>query len=283
MTRIGIALAFVGGAVLATSASAPPALDLDELLDRMGTYLREYETQLSSVLADESMEQRVRYLSGYTRRSATQRLDSEVFFMRLPGGAEWLGFRDVQRINGRRLLERGPRIQEVLNGNADPLAQAKAIADASAKFNFGLPRTINMPTVPLDIIHPRHRQAHRYELIGREKLRGWQTAIIGFHETGTPTLVKEPTGEDLRSSGRVWVDETTGTVARVQWVYRSERHGINDQAPGLKVDFATNRDLNIMVPAAMEETFDVLYARGEGSATYKNFRRFGTSARIVPQ
>ena len=36
-----------------------------------------------------------------------------------------------------------------------------------------------------------------------------------------------------------------------------------------------------MVPVEMREVFAVNAARGEGRALYRNFRRFGTSARIV--
>lgn len=38
-----------------------------------------------------------------------------------------------------------------------------------------------------------------------------------------------------------------------------------------------------MVPTIMTEVFSVLVGRGEGRASYTTFRRFGTSARIVPQ
>jgi hypothetical protein len=33
----------------------------------------------------------------------------------------------------------------------------------------------------------------------------------------------------------------------------------------------------------MREEFYTTTGRGDGHATYRNFRRFGTSARIVPQ
>jgi hypothetical protein len=38
-----------------------------------------------------------------------------------------------------------------------------------------------------------------------------------------------------------------------------------------------------MVPRLMTEVFAVSVGRGEGRASYTKFRRFGTSARIVPQ
>ena len=61
----------------------------------MGAYLIEYETQLSSVVAEERFDQNI--YGGRGRSSAL--LESEVAFYRLPGGAEWLGFRDVKRVN----------------------------------------------------------------------------------------------------------------------------------------------------------------------------------------
>lgn len=47
-----------------------------------------------------------------------------------------------------------------------------------------------------------------------------------------------------------------------------------------------NDELGMMVPVEMHETFAViggLSARGDGVAFYTNFRRFGTSGRIIPQ
>ena len=38
-----------------------------------------------------------------------------------------------------------------------------------------------------------------------------------------------------------------------------------------------------MVPLEMREGFFTRTGSGDGRATYRNFRRFGTSARIVPQ
>ena len=55
------------------------------------------------------------------------------------------------------------------------MTKAKAIATASARYNLGLPRTVNVPTAPLDIIHPIHRTPMRYELLGEETVRGTRT------------------------------------------------------------------------------------------------------------
>ena len=277
--KSGIALVAACG-LLATQLTAQSKPELEQLLDRMGAYLIDYESQLSSVVADERFEQNV--YAGRGRTGAV--LESEVAFIRLPGGAEWLGFRDVRRLNWKAVKTDGPSISDVLTSAAGDMTKAKAIAQESAKHNLGLPRTINVPTAPLDIIHPMHRPALRYQLQGEDTIRGTRTARLAFTETARPTRVREPSGQNLISSGRVWVEPTSGTVWRVEWIYQAEhRHANAPPPPKLRVDFERHEELGIMVPRIMTEVFSVLAGRGEGRASYTRFRRFGTSARIVPQ
>ena len=275
---------FAGVVVLASSPSAQSAPDVEVLLNRMGTYLVEYESELSSIVADESFEQRVFYPPGlFANTIVPRRLDSELSFMRLPGGEAWLGLREVNRIDGRRLIQSGPRISELLASGRQTLIQARSIAEANSRHNLGLPRTINVPTAPLDVIHPTNRASHRYALRGHERVRGTAVTLVDFEEVTRPTLVREPSGENLVSSGRIWVEPATGGVWRIEWSYRTEERPSADPAPMLRVEFSPHRQLGILVPISMVERFDVARGRGEGTATYRNFRRFQTSGRIVPQ
>ena len=248
----------------------------------MGAYLIQYETQVSSLVADERFEQSI--LARGRLSGEHVLLESEVAFLRLPGDAEWLGFRDVKKLNSRPVSDPGPPISELLASNADAFAKAVTLARASARHNLGLPRTINTPTTPLHIIHPRYRRVHRFELAGDANVRGQRAAIISFREGARPTLLREPSGTNLVSSGRIWVDANTGTVLRVEWNYQAER-GIQSRGrpPFVRVEFGRHDGLQIMVPLEMREVFFTRTGYGEGRATYRNFRRFGTSARIVPQ
>lgn len=268
--------ALVTAALLTTAESvAQPAPTLDELLDRMGEYLLEYETQLSSVVAEERFEQRVSRM--------LRVLESDIAFMRLPGGLEWLGFRDVRKVDFHPVKQTGPSISEVLASTAGDIGKALAIAQESARHNLGLPRTINVPTAPLEIIHPRNRKAHSYEMGVVERVRGVPTTIISFTETARPTLVREPNGTYLISSGRVWIEPKSGGVRRVEWSYQVEKRYPRVPPPQLRVEFGPNAQLGFLVPLEMRERFHTERGAGEGRAAYKNFRRFGTSARIVPQ
>ena len=286
LTGISPRCSLTAAAVVLTicSISAQSTLVIDQLLDRMGAYLIEYEGQLSSLVADERFEQTI----APRGRLSGERLllESEVAFLRLPGDAEWLGFRDVKKLNSKPIRDPGPPISELLASPADAFAKAVRVARASARHNLGLPRTINTPTTPLHIIHPRYRRAHHFELAGEANLRGQRAAIISFREGARPTLVREPTGGNLVSSGRIWVDAQTGTVLRVQWNYQAERNLVGAQAigrPFVRVEFGRHEGLQMMVPLEMREVFFTRTGHGDGRATYRNFRRFGTSARIVPQ
>jgi hypothetical protein len=251
---------------------------LDELLDRMGDYLLEYETQLSSVVAEERFEQRV------SRTATLLVLESDIAFMRLPGGLEWLGFRDVRKVNFHPVRQSGPSISDVLTSSDGDIRKAQAIAQESARHNLGLPRTINVPTAPLEIIHPRNRKAHAYAMEGTGRVRGVPARIVSFNETARPTLVREPSGTYLISSGRVWIEPKSGSVRRVEWSYQVEKRSPRAPLPPqLRVEFGPNAQLGFLVPVEMRERFHTERGSGEGHATYKKFRRFGTSARVVPQ
>jgi hypothetical protein len=302
--KLAVSLALVVTSILTMSAGdRQPTPTVDQLLDLLGKYLLEYETQLSSVVADERFDQRVYYTrygaeaetrfgepgsdstpgrSMSTDRRDRTRLESEVAFIRLPG-AEWLAFRDVRKVNGRAVESSGPPISTVLTAPTAGLTAARAIAEASARHNLGSPRTVNVPTAPLEIVHPIHRVAHKYARFADEHVNGTRTAVVSFLEVARPTLVKEPGGRTLISSGRVWLDAVTGAVWRIEWIYQAERRGTGAPPPKLRVDFAPHRELGMMVPVEMTEVFSVMDGRGEGRASYSNFRRFGTSARIVPQ
>ncbi|HET9704486.1 MAG TPA: hypothetical protein VFP85_10655 [Vicinamibacterales bacterium] len=269
----------VTAALLTTAESlALPAPTLEQLLDRMGEYLLEYETQLSSVVAEERFEQRV------TRAATMKVLESEIAFMRLPAGLEWLGFRDVRRVNFHPVKQTGPSISEVLTSSGGDIRKALSIAQESGRHNLGLPRTINVPTAPLEIIHPRNRAAHAYALEGSDRVRGVEAMVVSFTETARPTLVREPNGTYLISSGRVWIEPKSGSVRRVEWSYQVEKRSPRaPQPPQVRVEFGPNAQLGFLVPLEMRERFHTERGSGEGQATYKNFRRFGTSVRIVPQ
>jgi hypothetical protein len=202
-------LVVVTGIIGAVSPAAQARPTVEQLLDRMASYLAAYETQLSSVVADERFEQRVVYTRAYKNGQPVtgdqrQRLESEIGFLRLPGGVDWLGFRDVRKINGRQVAERKGSMFDLLASTKDVMTQARSIADASAEHNLGVPRSTNVPTAALEIIHPRNFGAHAFTIRGEDTVRRTRVSVLGFTETRRPPLVRSNvSGQELISRGRI--------------------------------------------------------------------------------
>lgn len=129
-------IVIIAALLVSASLSAQSTTSVQPLLDRMSAYLLQYEQHLSSVVANERFQQRVVFTRAYRNglpvtSDVRRRLDSEIGFIRLPGGAEWLGFRDVRQINGRDVAPTARRIADAFAAAGDVMAQARAIAQAS--------------------------------------------------------------------------------------------------------------------------------------------------------
>jgi hypothetical protein len=265
---------------------------LDLILNRLGNYLLEYEGQLSTVVAEERYEQReIRDSGGYTDRAfparvQSRKLVSDVAFLRLPGGAAWFGVRDVRQVDGHAVSDRDVRLLQLIE-RIDPnrLEQdAARIVAASAVYNLGSPRTINMPTTPLEVLHPAHHVRFSFKLQGREKIGGADTVKVEFQEFDEPTLINGMDGEPLFIRGTAWIEFANGRLWRAQMTVRppSSVHVPRSFQSLLRIDYAFQPDLGMMVPKEMYEEFFVLGGRGTGLARYSKYRRFTTGTRLLP-
>jgi hypothetical protein len=267
-----IAAVWVFGLLAAAQPAGPGAV-----LEKLDAYLDHYETELSAVVADEELIQET---DGRMYRRMNRRLHSEIAFLRLPGGLEWMGFRRVRSINGKPLLGTRTLAEVLATTSDDAIKQASILVDESAKYNLGNPRTINMPNLPLELLGRKYR--HRYDTVlkGRAKLRGQATDEVELTEIGEDPIVYNE-GRQLKTRVRAWIDTSSGAVWRAEVELRVP--GDNRNPTWLRVDFAVDKALQIMVPVTMRERFNFVADTGTSVATYTNFRRFQTSARMVPQ
>ena len=266
-------LALLLSVTLAQPAGEP---SLDTLLERLSAYLLRYEPLISQVIADEEMTQRDRGNSQLSSPPTSRKLRSEVAFMRLPGDGEWIGFRLVQQVDGRRVRSQQERLQRILGGTGDDQRRGIAIAQESASHNLGAARTTNLPLLACEFLHPRNRARLTFERRGVERVDGLTLRRIDFTEHASPTIIHNPRGRDVQSRGSVWIEEATGAIR--QALIR-DAHSFTPYQ--LRVWFVEHDGLGILVPARMSESFPVGGRIGEGDARYSNFRRFTTSARIV--
>jgi hypothetical protein len=180
-------------------------------------------------------------------------------------------------------MQSSERLLELLARGPDEQRRAATIARESARYNLGEPRTINVPTLPLEFLHPRNRARLTFTLLTTEQIGGRQLRRITFEETHRPTLVRGQANEDLVSYGSAWIEERTGRILEAEVRTFAPAAGKGAREAVIRVWFVEHPGLGFLVPSRMHEIFAIDSDRGRGEANYSNFRAFGTSARIVPQ
>jgi hypothetical protein len=274
--------------VVLAGAAAAQAPDGEQIRDRLDAYLLAYEPQLSALVAEERLTQRDGPSPDAIRKTApptkNRTIVSEVAFISLPGGIGWLGFRRALNLNGEDLPDAGPPLGVLLAGGADDdYDQARLLLSESARLNLGMPRTTNLPNLPLEFLHPRNRRRFSHRNDGTEKIRGVTTTRLVLRETSSPTIIQRPEGGDMTSLVSAWVETGTGRLLRAQVKTRDARLGVPVFDAVVWVDFAMEETLGLLVPIEMREEFYAgRFRQGDGTARYTKYRQFRTSGRIVP-
>lgn len=270
----------LGSALVVAATVHGQAPEAGALRDKLDAYLLAYEPQLSVLVADEQMTQRAKESWVVTYR----KLRSEVAFIALPGSAGWLGFRRVLSVNDKPIKDQGvPLAQLMLEGASDDYDQAHLLLQDSAAQNLGAPRTINLPNLPLELLHPRHRHRFSHRVDGTERIRKVRTVRLIAEETSLPTIIQQPGAGDMTSTITAWVEPDTGRLHRAEVRSHDVRLGRQFFDAVVWVDFRDHPAMGLLVPAEMKEEFFVSRAGwGTGTAKYTNYRRFETAARIVP-
>ena len=268
---------------------------LRDVLARLDSYLQQYEETLASVVAEERYVQTLTTYDGPRNPDGTQMvapgvmlpaagrltrvLLSDYALARSPGGHTWTGFRDTYEVDGKPVRDREARLVALLStGSVDSSEQALRISRENARFNLGEPlltRTINVPTLALDLIHPRNRSRLSVRRRGGAVVNGTGTWVLAYEERDRPTVVRTPEGRDRPVRGTVHVDPVTGEILQTVMAWDEPQGSIT-------VDYGFDANVNALVPMTMNEE----YRRPArftitGRATYTNYRRFQTSGRLV--
>lgn len=267
----GLAVVALAGASLAASAAGQPAGNtaptLDTVLQRAGRYVTTFAEQFSSVVAEERSEQSS---SGGPRGFVTTRqIVADILVVRVPGTTQWMAFRDVFEVNKSKVRDREDRLLKLfVESPATAVAQARRLADESARFNVGeLTRNFNLPTTGIFLLHPATQGRFRFKRAGDKVLDGVRYWVVRGTETARPTLVLTP-GRDNDMFTEYLIDPDTGRVART--TMRLKFPAQTD----ITVDYRADETLGIWVPSRMEESYDQMPMQIRATATYSNFRRF---------
>jgi hypothetical protein len=298
--RLAVALVGMSAATLAVvlpfdstrvEAQASRVPSLDTVLARAGEYAVEYGLALTSVLAEEAYTQRLVWRKTKTVLSDRQ-LRSEIAFVRLTDSTEWLAFRNVLSVDGAPIPESDGRLERLFRGSSRSLlGQARLIAGDSARFNLGpITREINVPTMALHFIQPRHRPNCRFDKESEQDMDGERVWTVRFKERDRGALISRADGRNLPAEGRLWIVPSDGRIVRSELVVRDFVRGADSKAH-IRVEWRRDAALDLWVPAKMREDYIGPWtARSQASllerydidgvATYSNYRRFTVDVRI---
>ena len=129
LVTVAVALMSVGTTTPALDAQEPP-----DVLSRIRVYIDRFQHELPSLVAEEQ------YLQTLTigTTESDRVLRSDVLMISVPGTVGWVSFRDVFEVDGRQIRDREDRLLKLLQSpGADGLAQARKLAEESARFNMG--------------------------------------------------------------------------------------------------------------------------------------------------
>jgi hypothetical protein len=255
-------------------AAQSPAVPFDVLLRRVFDYVERFERDFGSMVAEERYEQVQQFNSGVRGGDLHRTLRSDFLLVNVPGHG-WTPFRDVFEVDGRQIRDRQDRLTALFlsQNQAGAFEQARRIMEEGSRYNFGGgTRNINVPTLALMYLAPDARGGMRFTEGKADRAAAGR--IVEFTEIGHPTLIASIGARDLPASGRLWVDEATGTISRTELSASDDR-----LVAGVTVTFAFDDKIGSWVPQRME---DFLRGRRDqtgvkGTATYSRFRRFQVS------
>ena len=278
--------------LLAAVLPAQPAGDVSTraVVERAAFYVKAYQEQLTSVLADERYTQQlVQQVPFDHKMPRTRTLTSELFFMFAPAGDAWMAIRDVVEVDGR-VVDARPDLREALR-----LLPAREVArkfkDYNSRFNLGRTyRNFNEPTLSLLVLDAEHRGRFSFD---RRKVEGRGDAALvtlAFTEKERPTLIRDLNHGSVFSKGELTVEAQTGRIRRAVLTAT-----IGPVKLLLTTTYAHDGRLGMWVPASFREQYEYGVAANDAKerltsgqeyehilceAIYTNYRRFETSVRI---
>jgi hypothetical protein len=253
-----------------------------DVLRAAGSYSERYHEAFTTIVAEEHYVQHATSPSSKDSTAQTRILRSDVMLIRgAAGESAWFFFRDVFEVDGRPVSGTRGRLESWYQESRDSfMHKARALALEQARFNLGdILRTINAPLFPLELLLPRHQDRFRFRLSGNDVVNGTAVITVTFQERRRPTMIRTLTGDDVDARGTFWIEPATGRVLKSE--LRTGEANRRDVQAVITVTYGANERLMMLVPVSMEETYDFTSIHITGTASYSNFRRFETDARII--
>lgn len=257
---------------------------LPQLLAQAGDHVRRFEEAFTLVISDEE------YTQSLSTRAfdapVARRTTSEMLFEWQPQERVWLTVRNVLTLDGQLVQGSHGRLSDALDqAGALRTNRLRRILNDNARFNLGRTvRTFNYPTLVLSYLDPALQSRFTFALAGRERIGREETWKVTFTEHATPTLIQGD-GLDRVSRGMVWLRQSDGLPIKTRLDLAMRRDDANSYAT-VEVTYRRDSKLDMWVPTHMHEHhMEIRLGRIEetltADASYREFRRFETSSRIV--
>jgi hypothetical protein len=266
-----------------SSVSFAQTNDLPAVMDRAAQYAARYEDrELGNLLVAETYLQTV-LTYNYQGRGVTHtdRQQTQGDFLIFDTGTERVGLRRVNSVDGRKVEQKQDSFAEVLGNSSLSVERRAAVKEESSRYNIGaVKREINVPTFALKIVRKAEAVRFSFTRKGEKKVSGVNTWEIKFQEQRAPTLIHGVRGESLLSSGTIWIEPETGRILKTEMYIENP---FSD--PKLKATITTtykeSKELHILVPSSMEETYTTDLTTISCVANYSDYRPFNVEVKSV--
>jgi len=263
-------------AALSLSPGPGSAPSQKAVMTRAGAVVARYIDELPRLVATETLVQELTPQPATSAGlSTTRRSVAEFAWVKLPEEADPIGFRDVIEVDGQTLGPGRTRLVELLHGSGQASwAQARVILQEGARHNLSPgSRNFNLPTVVLFFLLPERQARFSWKRRTEASAPVWE---LEFRERSRPTVIRQSDGRAAFSRGRVWVDAATGSVLRTDLVLE-----IDLVSYTLTTRFEKVAAMDLVLPIRLDERYTTPDEIVTGRATYTNYRRFQTGARLV--
>ena len=276
----------MAGASASPSFSAQDPADLTRLLQRSGSYVRNFQRAFAEVVGTERYQQTARR-TVMMRATRMRQLESEVFFTIIGDEGTSMTIRNVTRVDGRRVPDSHDRVMRALNSSrTDRTESLRALSLEGARFNIGnVGRTFNDPTLALMFFAPGMQSRFEFTTDGSERIDGVLTRRVRFSETVRPSLIRDDRDDlDTAVSGVAHIAED-GRILRTDLTVVI---GTRTSAR-IRVKYKRDDNVDMLVPLSMDEDYRNDDGPGRGvsliscTASYSDYQRFQTSIRILPR
>lgn len=281
----------LAGAVVAfapcLSAVSLTAQASDDVLTKARRYVSQFEQTFSSVLWHEQYVQEDHVPRKFTA-SGTQfmqltgkrNIESDMLLLWVPREGNWIAVRDFLTVDGTPPRRKEQGLGATLDRPDVSLEDLRQLAAENGRFNIGgILRTFSEPTLTLLFLDEQNRDRFAFRRAEGDRLGDRAAVVYQFDERKRPTLIRDES-RNVPARGRLWIDAATGRILQTL-LELNDRYG--RITAEMTVRYGEYAGFDVLVPLEMRETYksELSGEQVMTVATYSNFRKFETAARIL--